>query len=252
MFETCLLCNENDFRLNAPMKTSYWNIEANRPPILDDLEERILYEQDGVIVVDKPGGIQTSGKSLDDSSCLQFWMMKRARRMVWAVHQLDADTSGVNIFVRKKSLVPEYQKRMTYPNAEKSYLALVHGSPEWRKKVVSAPIGKLSPKQLGVCKNGKAASTEFRVLNKTNEHAWIRATLRSGRTHQIRIHLQHVGLKLIGEPWYGEPCEMHWRHTLHATEIVFRDGVEPQRFLCDLPKDLVDLSKDLGLSQSDV
>lgn len=229
-------------------KTAYWNIDAARPSLVDDLEARILYEEDGIVVVDKPGGIQTSGKTLEDSNCLQFWMMKRARKMVWAVHQLDADTSGINIFVRKKSLVPEYQKRMLFPNAQKTYFALAHGNPEWQKKLVDAPIGQLEPGKLGVTTKGRSAKTDFEVLSRGDAYCWIAATLRSGRTHQIRIHLQHIGLYLVGEPWYcAQSCDIHHRHALHATEITFRDRAKPQSLFCSLPDDLLKLSSELGL-----
>ena len=66
------------------------------------LEERILLEQDGVLALDKPPGIPTSGLSLDDPDCLQHALMERHGGMVWAVHQIDADTSGVNLFVKEK------------------------------------------------------------------------------------------------------------------------------------------------------
>ena len=177
-----------------------------------DLDRRILLERDGLIVVDKPPHLPTSGRTLEDADCVQFWLMRRARRMVWAVHQLDADTSGLNIFVSRKSLVPAWQRRTRFPNARKSYLAIAHGAPDWDQRRLSAPIGFVETparRSWAVVDSGKHAATRFEVLSRSadGKTCALRATLETGRTHQIRVHLQHLGLSLIGEEWYrDEPC----------------------------------------------
>ena len=83
--------------------------------MIKDLDERIICENESVLVVNKPYGLPSTGKSLDDDDCLQFYLIKRHGGMVWAIHQLDADTSGVNIFVTDKKLVPIYKKYLEDP-----------------------------------------------------------------------------------------------------------------------------------------
>ena len=90
-----------------------------------DLEARILHEADGVIVVNKPVGWPSTGRDLDDPKCVQHLLMARARRMVWAVHQLDADTSGVNVFVRRKSLVEPWAQKLR--KGRKEYCSFCKG-----------------------------------------------------------------------------------------------------------------------------
>ena len=224
-------------------------------PSLDGagLERRVLYEHDGLIVLDKPWGWPSSGRTLEDPDCLQFHLIKRARRMVWAVHQLDADTSGLNVFIRRKSLVPVWQQRLRYPVASKSYRALVHGSPDWDRKRLSAPIDFVqSPTFRGqaVTSEGKRAVTRFEVMSRSalGPFSMIRATLETGRTHQVRVHLKHLGLSLVGEQWYRpEPCQRHHRQALHAEQIEFRDGGDPDALAAPLPVDLADLARELGL-----
>lgn len=216
-----------------------------------DLDARVIHDADGVLALDKPPGLPTTGRALDDSDCLQFWVIQRARKMVWAVHQLDADTTGVIVFVRKKSLVPVWQQRLRFPNGRKRYLALVHGSPDWDRRRVDAPIGSMhrrGRRSWGVRKGGRPAATRFQVEARGPGHALLSCTLETGRTHQIRVHLEHEGFSLVGEEWYRhKPCTEHPRQALHAMTIGFRDGAEPQSLTAPLPSDLRALAARLGV-----
>lgn len=214
-------------------------------------------------MIDKPAGLPTAGRDLDDPDCLQFFVMRAARRMVWAVHQLDADTSGVNVFVRKRSLVPVWQERLRFPNAAKSYLAIVHDPPLEDALRVAAPIGWIERgvaaaapdgaaqaawRGWGVSDDGKPAATRFEVIARAGGFGLLRCTLETGRTHQIRVHLRHLGASLVGEEWYrDEPCGLHPRQALHAWTIRFGDGVEPSELVAPIPADLVELAARLGL-----
>jgi 23S rRNA-/tRNA-specific pseudouridylate synthase len=216
-----------------------------------DLEHRIVYREGGVLVVNKPPRLPTAGRTLKDPDCLQFWLERYTRRRTWAVHQLDADTTGVNVFVTRKSLVAVWQRRMRFPNARKRYLAIIHGAPEWERTRVDAPIGWMQAGRTGrwgVTDDGKSAATVFERLDQAGDYALVSATLETGRTHQIRVHLQHLGLSLVGEEWYRDPpCTEHPRQALHAADITFRDGLDPGRLEAPLAPDLVDLAVRLGL-----
>ncbi len=205
------------------------------------------------MVLNKPPLLPTAGRKLDDPDCLQFWLMMRHRRMVWAVHQLDADTTGVNVFVWKKPLVPIYQKRMRYPNAQKSYLAVVHGDPAFDELRIDEPLGYLKTSNFSgqaVIEGGKPSATQVTVLGRSGSHALVRARLETGRTHQVRVHLSHVGHPLVGEEWYRHPpCTEHPRQALHAERVEFRDGLAPEVFVAPLADDLVQLVERLGLAQ---
>lgn len=210
-------------------------------PIRDELEARVLFEEGGLLAVDKWPRLPTSGRKLDDPDCLQFRLMERQGGMVWAVHQLDADTSGVNLFTTRKELVEPLKRAME----EKRYRALVRGVPGWDEVVCEAPIGELAPGQLGVSEKGRAARTRFvrgaRCRGVEAPASELFVWLGTGRTHQVRIHASHLGHPLLGEEWYAETsCELHHRQALHAERLVL-GGSFGVTIEAPLPEDLAQL-----------
>ncbi len=211
------------------------------------LEPRVLLERDGVIAVDKPFNLPTSGRSLDDEDCLQFRLMQRHGGMVWAVHQLDADTSGINLFTIRKSLVEPLKRALSAPAAAKRYLAVLHGRPRWTETICRAPLGPIDGSNLGVTADGRAACSHFRVQDATNTHALVEVRIETGRTHQIRIHANHLGHPLVGEEWYRDPpCTLHGRQALHAWRLELRGPVDLD-LEAPIPSDLDGLLVRLGL-----
>lgn len=185
-----------------------------------DLDERVLYNENGVLVINKPFDIPTSGRSLDDDDSVQYWLIRKYETMVWAVHQLDADTTGVNLFTTRKKLVGKLQKCLSSEQSTKTYLAIVHGEPEWETVSSREPIGYISERTLGVTAEGKEAHSTFSVLARSQGKSLIQAQIYTGRTHQIRIHLSHLGFPLVGEEWYRKsPCTEHVRQALHAWKL---------------------------------
>lgn len=187
----------------------------------DSLESRILLEEDGLLAVDKPPDLPTSGRSLEDQDCLQWHLMQRHRGMVWAVHQLDADTSGVNLFCTERSLVEPLKRAME----RKLYRAIVRGRPSWEAVSSMAPIGEVKPGELGVTPSGRACRTTFERSQECEIDAEsateLVVELHTGRTHQIRIHAAALGHPLLGEEWYVAPaCELHSRQALHSWRLT--------------------------------
>jgi len=209
------------------------------------LAQRLLYEHDGVVVVDKPPGVPSTGRDTTDPDSVQYALIRHFGAMTWAVHQLDADTSGVNVFVREKRLVPRWQNRMRFPNGHKTYLAVVHGTVRSDAQLIDLPIGVLATqpsKQLGVTAAGRPARSRVRVLDRGDSCSLLRVQIETGRTHQIRIHLAALGHPLLGEEWYRTPpCTQHERQALHAWSLHFDDGKAPQMLRSPLPDDLLRL-----------
>ncbi len=217
----------------------------NRVP---DLEERIIYEEEGVLIVNKPYDIPTSGKSLEDDDALQYWLMQREDGKVWAVHQLDADTTGVNIFVTRKKLVGKYQKALGNEESRKQYLAVVHGEPLWNDCDCREGIGYVDDRSLGVVESGKTAFSRFKVLSRSGGYSLVSAEIFTGRTHQIRIHLSHLGFPLVGEEWYcSPPCVEHPRQALHAYKVTLCNPIDKE-FTANIPDDFESLLSRLKLS----
>lgn len=215
------------------------------------MEEQIVAVHEGVYFVNKPAGWPTSGRNLEDPECVQYRLMQHTRKKIWAVHQLDADTSGLNVFTHRKSSVHYWQKRLHYPSAQKEYLALVHGRLDQFQKL-TAPIGRRPDGTWGTWREGKRALTHVIPVCATPDVSLVRVQLRTGRTHQIRVHLSEIGHPLVGEFWYRDaPCLLAERHMLHAwrTQFDARDAV--QRVVVRPPEDWLECAQRLGVEIPD-
>lgn len=212
-----------------------------------DVEAQIIGELDGVLFLNKPSSWPSSGRSMEDPDCLQHRLMTHAGRMIWAIHQLDADTSGLNVFTRRRGRVPIWQKRLHFPQARKEYLTIVHGTVRGPLKIED-PIGRRTDGTWGVSEGGKSALTLVTPIASNDDYSLLRVHLRTGRTHQIRVHLSHHGHPLVGEFWYIDaPCTLAERHMLHAWRTRFDRQEEPGCVLAAVPDDLRQVAEKLGV-----
>lgn len=201
----------------------------------------ILHDAAGLVAVDKAPGMETAGKTVDDPRALQAQLAACLGARVWAVHQLDKDTSGVNLFVRKRSLVAPTQAMLAA--GRKLYVAICHGRIEARE--IDAPLAyDPGARRWRVAPTGKRAISRVRVIAQAERASLIEIELVTGRTHQARVHLAHAGHPLIGERRYRDPpCTLHPRHALHAARIELGDlTIE-----APLPDDIRALAARLGL-----
>lgn len=212
---------------------------AMLPPI------SVLHDAEGVVVVNKPAGLETSGRTLDDPRSVQHALGRQLRRHVWAVHQLDRDTSGVLVLVRRRSLVAVWQDELR--RGRKVYLAFCHGRVAWAERRVEAPLRyDEARRRWAVGEGGRSACSIVRRLAVSDDASLVEVELVTGRTHQARVHLAHLGHPLIGERRYREPpSTLHPRHALHALRIELADG---RRFEAPIPEDLRALAERLGLA----
>jgi len=215
-----------------------------------NIEPHILSKTSDLYVLNKPPGWPTTGRNLADDDCIQFHLMRHHGGMVWALHQLDADTSGLCFFTPHHAWVQPIKVLWSQPDTYKDYMAIVHGAPAWESIEVDQPIGKNERGSLRVHSLGKNARTEFQVLDRSDGYSLLRARLFTGRTHQIRIHLAHLGHSLVGEEWYrSPPCTRHPRQALHAYRLSLPENpLLPQNvYEAPGPEDLRALAKQLGL-----
>ena len=203
----------------------------------------LLHEEDELVAVDKPPGLPSTGRDLDDRECVQWQLGQQLGHPVWAVHQLDKETSGVLLFVRHKRQVEDWQRKLR--GGSKVYQAIIHGVPAWERMEVDAPLDKRRNRVRVVgAGNGRPARTTLAVMARGPGHALVEARIHTGRTHQVRVHLAHLGHPLVGESLYREPaCKRHPRHALHAWRIA----AAGRRIEAPFPEDLRPLRRALGL-----
>ncbi len=232
-----------------------------------EISSRILHQTDELIAFDKPYDWPTSGYTLDDDDCVQYHLMNYLREqneltcttkypngMLWAVHQLDADTSGVLLFARSKGACRRYHRQLSSPQTCKTYLAVIHGAPSWSTHDEQSSLGKLAENRRGVlplAEGGQSAHTQFTVLAREERFTLVSAQIFTGRTHQIRLHLSHLGHPLVGEEWYcTPPCTQHERQALHAARISIHDPFTDTPLILEspLPTDLTRLIQERNLT----
>ena len=215
-----------------------------------DIEPYLLSIEGAIYILNKPPDWPTTGRTLEDDDCIQYHVMRYHGGMVWALHQLDADTSGLCCFTTRKELVHPIKTLWSRPETYKEYIAIVQGTPGWNSITVNAPIGTNENDALGVHPDGKTACTDFQRVDSNDGYSLLRARIHSGRTHQIRIHLAHLGYPLVGEEWYrASPCRLHPRQALHAGSLTFAENnlFKQRSYSAPLSDDLINLMRKLGL-----
>jgi len=227
---------------------------VNVPEAVALVAARIVHQDKTLVVVDKPPGWVTAGPPLAGRESIESLLVHHLRRRVWAVHQLDRDTSGLNLFVLQARAVAVWAERLK-TNAPKRYLAITHGAPPLGR--IDAPIadvadagGKRWPRAVSADTPGARASVTdvvHVVPNASGDAALVELRPLTGRTHQVRVHLSHVGCPLFGERVHTAgrpPCDAHPRHALHAARLVWSDLT----LVAPLPDDLVALALRLGIT----
>jgi 23S rRNA pseudouridine1911/1915/1917 synthase len=188
----------------------------------------ILYEDGEVLVVDKPSGIIVHPDGRDGVGTLVNRIAARFRdegldRKVGYLHRLDRDTTGT-LLVAKDVLTHAFlSSRWDHERISRSYLALASGRFRETEGVIDLPLGRDRhvAGRRRVSASGESATTRFRVLDQFRDFALVRLDLVTGRTHQIRVHLSHIGHPLLGDALYGGPAAGIERCALHAQSIVF-------------------------------
>lgn len=177
--------------------------------LVDLLKQAVLYEDDRLLVINKPSGLAVHGGSGISQGLIEsLRVIYPQERFLELVHRLDRDTSGCIMIAKKRSMLRFLHEQLRIGTIEKRYLALVSGRWPNRRKVVSAPLQKNTlqsgERMVRVSPEGKKSTTEFAVLERFKGATLVEAKPITGRTHQIRVHAQHVGCPLLGDDKYGD------------------------------------------------
>jgi len=212
---------------------------AGAPPsagAANRVAERILYEDKLMLVIDKPSGVAVHGGSGISHGVIEMLRFARPElKDLSLVHRLDKETSGCLVLAKRRSMLRTLHQRFRDGSVEKNYLALAVGDWQLGDYTVDAPL-LVTHRQGGerhvvVRKDGKAAKTRFRLSRTYGKFSLLQCQPQSGRTHQIRVHLQSVEHPVAGDPRYGDEAvnALAARHGLkrlflHAQSISFPDG----------------------------
>lgn len=215
---------------------------------LDALEARILYEDERLLVLDKPSGLACHGGSGIRYGAIEALRQRRPNQpFLELVHRLDRDTSGCLLIAKRRSTLRALHEQLRNGTVKKRYLALLIGHLGSRRQRVDAPLARYErggERLVRVDAAGKPAATVFHVRERFAQATLVDAELLSGRTHQIRVHAAHLGCPLAGDAKYGDrQAETGLgdiglsRLFLHASqlEIAPLDGVGTHRFSAPLP-----------------
>jgi 23S rRNA pseudouridine1911/1915/1917 synthase len=216
---------EGGERLEADVRDRH---EAALEP--EAMELRIAYEDEHLLVVDKPAGVVVHPAPGHERGTLVHGLLGRAvaggdeAERPGIVHRLDRDTSGLLVVARSEEAHRRLKKLVARRELERIYLALVRGRPRSRRGRIEAPIGRDRGDPLRHSLDTdrpRDAVTHFRVERLYETHALLRLRLETGRTHQIRVHLAAIDLPVVGDNVYGVPEPALGRQFLHAAELAF-------------------------------
>ncbi len=229
------------------------DITLQTPERLDfsSQELPILYMDDSVIVVYKPAGILTHSKGVmnDEFTVADFFRRYTAfgleTNRPGIVHRLDRDTSGVIIGVRTEEAAHTLKKQFADRTVKKTYVALVSGQPKIDAAVIDLPIGRnpSAPSTFRVDPKGKSALTTYATLETNGEYSLLELKPKTGRTHQLRVHMNYIGTPILGDRVYGngKPAE---RLYLHAQSLeVTLPGSERRVFAASVPEEFYQFIK---------
>ena len=216
----------------------------------EELDLRIAYEDEHLLVVDKPAGIVVHPSAGHPSGTLVHGLLSRTvaggeeALRPGIVHRLDRDTSGLLVVARSDEAHRRLQRLLRRRELVREYLALVRGRPRSRRGRIEAPIGRdrNDPTRVSLdTDTPREAVTNFEVVELLPRHALLHVTLDTGRTHQIRVHLAAIDLPVAGDPLYGAAGDLGLeRQFLHAAGLGFPHPFTGEQVECDspLPPDL--------------
>lgn len=197
-----------------------WNISSKLEP--EDIPLQIVYEDDWLLIVNKPAGLlvhpgpgQPSGTLAN--AVLHHYRSQGQSHAFHPVQRLDRNTSGLLVIAKLSSI----QHLMNKQLLKRSYLAVVTGTPASTHGVIDFPIAR-DPNSIIlriVSPEGQKAITHYQVLQSFSNASLLQLELQTGRTHQIRLHLSHIGHPLLGDDLYGGHTNLITRQALHSSSI---------------------------------
>jgi 23S rRNA pseudouridine955/2504/2580 synthase len=222
-----------EYRLKAgdKIRVPPIRISEKKPSTPKPLGLPVVHEDEALIVIDKPSGVAVHGGSGVSFGVIESLRAERPQaKFLELAHRLDRDTSGLLILCKKRSALVELHRMLREGEVEKVYLAVARGVPAQAAFDIRESLHKYTTakgeRRVAVREDGKAAATKVRVVRQGAEFSLLELRLLTGRTHQIRVHLQHAGHPVLGDDKYGDFPLNHQlkvkRLMLHAASLSLK------------------------------
>ena len=228
------------------------SVPPPRPSSLvpQDIPVTVVYQDENLVVIDKPAGLAVHpGPGHPDQTLVNALLAMcpdiqgiGGELRPGIVHRLDKDTSGLMMVAKTHQAHIDLSAQIKARQTTKGYLALVEETPTPLQGKIDAPIGRHPRRRtrMAVVVGGKEARTSYKVRDRFQAYSLLELYLETGRTHQIRVHMAHIGHPLVGDTTYGHSSPLVHRHFLHAFHLAFKHPItgEPLEFRIGLPLDL--------------
>ena len=220
--------------------------EDNSNIVPTKMDLNIVFEDDWLLVVNKPAGIAIHPSVLhySDSLCngIRFYFDKIGlKKKIRPVNRLDLNTSGLVVFAKCEYIQECLINQMKNKQFKKEYLAVCNGFFDKKSGTINLPISRKENSIIERCisENGQTAITHYEVLKEFDNYSLVKCSLETGRTHQIRVHMSAIGHPLLGDSLYGSISDLINRQALHCFNLQFIHPVynNDLNFWGDLPND---------------
>lgn len=254
--------NDGDLTVNGELVKAKYKIQPNDEIYIEipepeeistepeDIPIEIVYQDSDVAVVNKPSGMVVHPSAGHHSGTLVNALLYHIKDLSGIngeirpgiVHRIDKDTSGLLMVAKNDTAHQSLSDQLKEKTALREYVALVHGEIPHDKATIDAPIGRdpKDRKKFTVIENGKDAVTHFEVLETIEDFTFVKLKLETGRTHQIRVHMNYIGFPVAGDPMYGPRKTLEGKgQFLHAKKLGFTHPTTAEEMTFDsvLPKE---------------
>ena len=249
-----LMVNDQTVRLNSLVKEGDLirvNFQDDDQPVIpQDIPLNILFEDEHILVVNKPFNMLVHPLSHHvlntlANGVIYHWQLQGHNSKFRSVSRLDKDTSGAILIAISSYICHQLSGQMKNGMCRREYLAVAHNRITMDSGIIDFPIGRLYDDSLifGVTSQGKEAITHFTVIQRFASGSLVKLRLETGRTHQIRVHMRHFGHPLMGDDLYGGSLELIHRQALHSCNLEFNHPVtkEHMQLEAPLPADMTSL-----------
>ncbi|MBU1667270.1 RluA family pseudouridine synthase [bacterium] len=230
---------KHDFPLNKDDVVEIGGAKRAAPEVVKTLE--IIYQDKDLIAINKPAGLLSVGTTTENKqhalAILRNQLSDRKNKVqLWPVHRLDRDTSGILLFATSKETREAVMSK--WNESEKTYLAMVQGSPKEKEGTINQPL-RLDEKEyrmhVGEHPHAKSAVTHYVVMQTATDRSLLEVKIETGRQHQIRAHMAWLGHSIVGDERYGKKGEKMGLHSKSLT-IIHPLSKKPLSFEIDAPR----------------